>query len=623
MNPTADRRPATSRPARAGAAAGRRAAEPPQRVVDAVAPAFPRERLWLVRALGARMLVQHGAVLARPEPRLVAAGAAVDLLHAASMVPFLASPRYGRAARISGGLAAAYAAVARGSRRGLTLRAPGAAAARSAGAAAARPRPAPSTARRRAAAPAARAAGRRGHRRRSPVTASAPRGHPAPPAPPAAATIACGQRAPRRRRRTARRSATSSARISTSSRTAACARPAAGSTGSAASQATNGSRQQVVVLAQVRPLVGDDGGQLAVVQLGDHPGREHQQRPGAGDAEGHRRGVLQQPGVRQLRRRPDDQLQQLRGAGGGCARSGPTTAASTPSSSSGQHRGEGQGDPVVAAHRLAGRVPGDHRPDRLGQRVTPRRQAVHQQRADHRQATGQPDRLPADERDQRVAARPARPGPSSAGTGQASSAARTARAAAVAGSTVSGCERRRQRAVAGAAARAASAPRRRPTLPTKRASTACRSPAWPSTSCISSAAWSSRVAARPEPPRPRVVVDDEALLLQPGQHRVHGGQRDARGRRARRAASVAATGPSAAHSRSMTARSSSPSEAIGPPVVRLTPRSSTCRRKTLLLGVERMCRSYDGRRRERGAGAVDVLDIGRAGSSGSRPSTTS
>ena len=36
----------------------------------------------------------------------------MDLLHAASMVPFVVSPRYGRAARISGGLAAVYAAVA-------------------------------------------------------------------------------------------------------------------------------------------------------------------------------------------------------------------------------------------------------------------------------------------------------------------------------------------------------------------------------------------------------------------------------------------------------------------------------------------------------------------------------
>lgn len=84
----------------------------PQQVVDAVAPAFPRERLWLVRALGGRLLAQHGTVLLAPRPQLVRAGSAVDLVHAATMVPFVASPRYGRAARVSGGLAAAYAAVA-------------------------------------------------------------------------------------------------------------------------------------------------------------------------------------------------------------------------------------------------------------------------------------------------------------------------------------------------------------------------------------------------------------------------------------------------------------------------------------------------------------------------------
>jgi hypothetical protein len=86
----------------------------PQQVVDAVAPAFPRDRLPLVLVLGARLVAQHGAVLAAPRPGLVRLGSAVDLLHAASMVPFVASPRYGRAARISGGLAAAYAAVALG-----------------------------------------------------------------------------------------------------------------------------------------------------------------------------------------------------------------------------------------------------------------------------------------------------------------------------------------------------------------------------------------------------------------------------------------------------------------------------------------------------------------------------
>jgi hypothetical protein len=84
----------------------------PQQVVDRAAPAFPASKLWLARALGVRLLVQHGAVLAVPDRRIVRASSAVDLLHAATMVPFVASPHYGRAARLSGGLAAVYAAAA-------------------------------------------------------------------------------------------------------------------------------------------------------------------------------------------------------------------------------------------------------------------------------------------------------------------------------------------------------------------------------------------------------------------------------------------------------------------------------------------------------------------------------
>jgi hypothetical protein len=95
-----------------GAAAGAVLLAQPRQVADRLVPEFPRDRLWLVRLLGARMLVQHAAVLAAPTRTSVRLGSAVDLLHAASMVPFVASPRYGRAARISGGLAAAYAAVA-------------------------------------------------------------------------------------------------------------------------------------------------------------------------------------------------------------------------------------------------------------------------------------------------------------------------------------------------------------------------------------------------------------------------------------------------------------------------------------------------------------------------------
>jgi hypothetical protein len=84
----------------------------PQQVVDRLAPAFPTSRRWLVRALGVRLLVQHGAVLAVPDRPLIRASSGVDLLHAATMVPFVVSPQYGRAARLSGGLAAAYAAAA-------------------------------------------------------------------------------------------------------------------------------------------------------------------------------------------------------------------------------------------------------------------------------------------------------------------------------------------------------------------------------------------------------------------------------------------------------------------------------------------------------------------------------
>jgi len=96
----------------AGLACGITLLARPQQVVDAVAPAFPADKTWLVRALGIRLLVQHGAVLVSPSPAVIRASSAVDLVHAASMVPFVASPRYGRPARLSGGLAAAYAAIA-------------------------------------------------------------------------------------------------------------------------------------------------------------------------------------------------------------------------------------------------------------------------------------------------------------------------------------------------------------------------------------------------------------------------------------------------------------------------------------------------------------------------------
>ena len=99
--------------AAAGATAGLVLLTQPLRVLDAVAPAFPRERAWLVRALGARMLVQHAAVLVRPGPGVVTAGAALDVLHAASLLPFLGSARYGSAARTSAAVALGFAVAGR------------------------------------------------------------------------------------------------------------------------------------------------------------------------------------------------------------------------------------------------------------------------------------------------------------------------------------------------------------------------------------------------------------------------------------------------------------------------------------------------------------------------------
>jgi hypothetical protein len=94
-----------------GIASGAALLAQPQRVVDRVCPEFPATRLWVVRLLGARLLAQHGAVLAVPDRRLIGAASAVDLLHAATMLPLLGNPRYRRAALLSGSLAATYAAL--------------------------------------------------------------------------------------------------------------------------------------------------------------------------------------------------------------------------------------------------------------------------------------------------------------------------------------------------------------------------------------------------------------------------------------------------------------------------------------------------------------------------------
>ncbi|SET24983.1 hypothetical protein [Geodermatophilus poikilotrophus] len=96
----------------AGAAWGLALLVRSDRVVGALCPELPRSRRWAVKLLGARLVVQHAVVLAVPEARTVRIGSAVDLLHAASMVPLTHSAPHRRAAVISGAVAAGYAVLA-------------------------------------------------------------------------------------------------------------------------------------------------------------------------------------------------------------------------------------------------------------------------------------------------------------------------------------------------------------------------------------------------------------------------------------------------------------------------------------------------------------------------------
>ena len=88
----------------AGLVAGAGLLARPAAVTSAVAPGYPAARLWIARLLGARLVAQHALVLARPDGARLRLGAGVDVLHAASMLPVLALPRYRRAALVSGGL---------------------------------------------------------------------------------------------------------------------------------------------------------------------------------------------------------------------------------------------------------------------------------------------------------------------------------------------------------------------------------------------------------------------------------------------------------------------------------------------------------------------------------------
>lgn len=82
----------------------------PEDVLRAVSTPAPPAARRVVRLLGARVVLQEVAVLAVPIRPVVLLGAAVDALHAASMVATaLASPRYRRAAALSAATASASA----------------------------------------------------------------------------------------------------------------------------------------------------------------------------------------------------------------------------------------------------------------------------------------------------------------------------------------------------------------------------------------------------------------------------------------------------------------------------------------------------------------------------------
>lgn len=84
----------------------------PDDVLDALAPGPTYPPRWLVRLLGARVVVQQAVVAISPTRRLVLLGVAVDLLHAVSMVAAAARwPGQRRAATVSAVAATASAAL--------------------------------------------------------------------------------------------------------------------------------------------------------------------------------------------------------------------------------------------------------------------------------------------------------------------------------------------------------------------------------------------------------------------------------------------------------------------------------------------------------------------------------
>jgi hypothetical protein len=85
----------------------------PRQVVGRVAADETEPWLAVVRVLGGRLVVQQVLVLVRPTRRRVLAWAAVDAVHALSMVPVAAVwPAHRRLAAVSGAVGAASALLA-------------------------------------------------------------------------------------------------------------------------------------------------------------------------------------------------------------------------------------------------------------------------------------------------------------------------------------------------------------------------------------------------------------------------------------------------------------------------------------------------------------------------------
>jgi hypothetical protein len=175
-------------------------------------------------------------------------------------------------------------------------------------------------------------------------------------------------------------------------------------------------RQQhhVMLLAQVRALVGDDSAQLIGIQQAQQPAREH--RGGSGTARqaiGDGGGMVDHPGARGVERQrvaeepdqgvvtssltlgPDECGAEVQQQMGG------QDYRQAERHDSGQGRTGGQG--------AVGDVTGQRRQRRHGGR-TERDEAEHQQRADHGHTTGKGDGLPERQGEAGRSRRPGRPG---------------------------------------------------------------------------------------------------------------------------------------------------------------------------------------------------------------------